>query len=407
MSTTIPAVTKPHAIYGIEGIEQGAIDQFVSAMAEDFAVRGAMMPDAHAGYSLLIGGVVATRGKIVPAWVGYDIGCGMSAILTPFVLMDLTVELRERIFASIYRSIPTGVGGQHREPQEWQGASAECSAMLRDAYDRKGTFQLGSLGSGNHFLEIGHDELNRLWIVVHSGSRGLGHAAATHYMKRASGSEKPLEGHFAFDVTSEEGRAYIADMEFCLAYAIENRERMIRAALKDMNHALRGEAVVPDDVDWDIFINRNHNHAVLRNVGGENLWIHRKGATHAEAGMMGVIPGHMRAGSFIVCGSGNPDSLWSSSHGAGRRLGRQQALRELDIDQFRDQMAGITALVDRGTLDEAPDAYKDIFTVMEMQADLVEVLHHVKPVINIKAKGEERRKKKRQQDTATAGADYA
>lgn len=396
---------KPHAIFGLSGIEPAAIEQFRSAMAEPFAVRGAMMPDAHAGYSLPIGGVVATNGVIVPAWVGYDIGCGMSAVRTPFHLSDMTGTVRDTLFASIYRSVPTGVAGQHRDPQKWEGAAGPCSFVVREAYDRKGVFQIGSLGSGNHFIEISYDEMDRMWIVIHSGSRGLGHAAATHWMKVASGSDKPLEGHYGLDVTTSDGKAYIEDMEFCLAYALENRERMIRAVLKDFAHAVRGTAVVPDDVDWTTFVNRNHNHATLREIDGETLWIHRKGATHAEAGMTGVIPGNMQAGAFLVVGKGNATGLFSSSHGAGRRLGRNEARKTLDMETFRSKMAGITALVEEGTLDEAPDAYKDLFTVMDMQADLVGIVHHLRPVVNIKAKGDEHRRRKKK--PMAIGADCA
>jgi tRNA-splicing ligase RtcB len=131
---------------------------------------------------------------------------------------------------------------------------------------------------------------------------------------------------------------------------------------------------------WDALINRNHNHAVQK----DGLWIHRKGATHAEEGMMGVIPGNMRDGAFIVRGKGNPNSLWSSSHGAGRVMGRKQAEREVNLDQFRESMVGITAKVEQGTIDESPFAYKDIFSVMDMQKDLVEVEHHIRPIINVK-----------------------
>lgn len=391
-------IDKPHAIYGEDNIDPKAIEQFASAMSEGFAVRGALMPDAHYGYSLPIGGVVATRGVIVPAWVGYDIGCGMSAVRTPFTLVDMTDEAREAIFHAIYRSVPTGTGGQHSEPLEWRCAeSAPHTKIGREAYEKKGRFQLGTLGSGNHFIEIGHDELDRLWIVIHSGSRGMGHMIASHYMKLASGSDKPLEGHFGFSVDSDEGKAYLADLGYALEFAIDNRMTMLYRVMTDMHRVIRGNHRVSVQLSSETYINRNHNHAVAREVDGEVLYVHRKGATHAEQGMMGVIPGNMQSGSFVVRGKGNPDSLFSSSHGAGRMLGRNQAMKQLDLERFKEQMRGITALVEEGTLDESPGAYKDIHAVIADQAELIEVVHHLKPVINIKAKGHIRRKKAKKQ----------
>lgn len=278
-------------------VDGKALSQFHDAMKQPFAVKGALMADAHPGYSLPIGGVVATRGVVVPAWVGYDIGC---------------------------------------------------------------------------------DEQERVWIIIHSGSRGIGHDIAQHHMKKASGSTKAREGHFGYDADSHGGRQYIDDLAFCLDFALANRREMIERVNRVLGRYLSGAAL------WDQLINRNHNHAEIRRCDGEDLWIHRKGATHAEEGMMGVIPGNMRDGSFIVRGKGHPDALWSSSHGAGRVMGRQEAKKRLKLDAFTRTMRGITARVERSTLDESPAAYKDIFAVMELQKDLVEVTAHVTPIINIK-----------------------
>jgi tRNA-splicing ligase RtcB len=165
-------------------------------------------------------------------------------------------------------------------------------------------------------------------------------------------------------------------MNFCLAFALENRREMMRRIVGVLDAALPGSA----PPDWEQLINRNHNHAEQK----DGLWIHRKGATHAEAGMMGVIPGNMRDGSFIVRGKGNPEALWSSSHGAGRVLGRKEAKRTLTMESFAEAMVGITAMVTDDTLDESPFAYKDIFAVMAQQADMVEVVAHVRPIVNIK-----------------------
>jgi len=193
-------------------------------------------------------------------------------------------------------------------------------------------------------------------------------------MKIAGGGEKALEGHFGLDVNGQDGKDYITDLNFCLEFALENRKEMMRRVNREISYYCTGDA------KWSELINRNHNHAELK----DGIWIHRKGATHAEAGMMGVIPGNMRDGSFIVRGKGNPDALWSSSHGAGRVLGRKEAQRTLNMEQFTETMNGVVALVTKDTIDESPFAYKDVFDVMRLQKDLVDVVAYVKPIINIK-----------------------
>ena len=360
-------------IYG-NAIDPKALAQFHDAMEQDFVVQGALMPDAHVGYSLPIGGVVATDGVVVPAWVGYDIGCGMCALPTTFAA-DAVGGQAESIFAELYQRIPTGFS-MHTRPVETQLDRAQLAPLGRKAFDARGQFQaLGTLGGGNHFIEIGADERGQVWIIIHSGSRGIGHGVATEYMRLASGDGKVREGHYGLSVNSDGGQAYINDMDWCLAYALENRTRMMQVAVATVADHCQGVA------SWDALINRNHNHA----EDSHGMWVHRKGATHAEAGMMGVIPGNMRDGSCVVRGLGNPQSLWSSSHGAGRVLGRRQAHKQLKLRDFRLAMEGITARVTKGTLDESPMAYKDIHQVMEWQADLVEVVHHVRPILNMKA----------------------
>jgi tRNA-splicing ligase RtcB len=356
----------------VEIIEETAQDQFDSAMSQPFAVKGALMPDAHAGYSLPIGAVVATYGMILPAWVGYDIGCGMCAVPTSFS-RESVAKYAVGIFNSIYSAVPVGFNHNQKD-SVWDFSSLAHTPALAAIFAKNGLRQLASLGGGNHFIEIGYDEDDAIWIIIHSGSRGIGHAIATHYMKLASGDGKAREGHFGFAVDSDEGQNYIDDLAFCLAFALENRHQIIQRVVREMAHYCEGSA------DWARLINRNHNHAELK----DGLWIHRKGATHAESGMMGVIPGNMRDGSFIVEGKGNPDALWSSSHGAGRVLGRKEAQRSLSLDQFAETMQGVVAKVDVETLDESPFAYKDIFEVMRQQTDMVGIKHHIRPLINIK-----------------------
>lgn len=373
-------INKPHKIYA-DYLEHGAIEQFVSAMDCDFAVCGALMPDCHLGYSLPIGSVVATKDMILPSWVGYDIGCGMCAVP---LNADITAIAQNAvaIMEAIYNKVPVGTSThQHVNANALEAKHPSSSLTTRglEQFDKRGGWhQLGTLGGGNHFIEIGEDENNRAWIVIHSGSRGIGHGIAGSYMRLASPTGKATEGHFGFDTNSELGREYINDLYWALDYALMNRESIIDQVCTAV------ESVIGSTVTYNAndLINRNHNHAEFNKDLG--LWIHRKGATHAEAGMMGVIPGNMRDGSFIVKGKGNIDALNSSAHGAGRVLSRRKAKELLNVDDFADQMVGIAAKVAQGTLDESPMAYKNIFEVMALQSDLVETVAHIKPILNVK-----------------------
>jgi len=360
---------KPYKIYNEENIEQGALDQFFDALAQDFVVKGALMPDGHRGYSLPIGGVVATNGVIVPAYVGYDIGCGMCAYNTGIKRHEIEPYL-DNIFNGIYDIVPVGINAHKNQPI----IDLDFLKRIVETCDRVGeniddaVRKCGTLGGGNHFIEIGYDENKDVWIIIHSGSRHFGHSIASYYMKLASGTNKAKEGHYGLDVDSEEGIMYIRDMTVALEYALLNRKMMMKDVMSvimdKMGHHYMSMFSLIDD---DNIINRNHNHAELK----DGLWIHRKGATHAEDGMMGVIPipGNMRDGSFIVRGKGNSDSLCSSSHGAGRVLGRRKAKEILNVSDFEDTMNGIVAKVGKSTLDESPFAYKDIFQVMNEQSD--------------------------------------
>ncbi len=363
-------------IFG-NAIDPEAIQQFEAAMEQKFVVKGALMPDAHLGYSLPIGGVVATDNVILPSWIGYDIGCGMCALKTDFEPSQLKANAN-RIFQEIYQKIPTGFN-HNKKNSRWDYHHLDHTPVLGKIFDKNGLKQLCSLGSGNHFIELGSDEQDRVWIIIHSGSRGIGHAVASHYMRKASGDRKAREGHHGFIVRSDEGRDYIKDMDFCLAFALENRKQMIERVLKILRSVIPAASSKSSGLEG--LINRNHNHAELY----KGIWIHRKGATHAEKGMLGIVPGNMRDGSFIVEGIGNPASLWSSSHGAGRIMGRRKAKKHLALEDFKETMKGIKAKVSQSTIDESPFAYKNIFAVMGMQKEMVKVLHRVKPLINIKA----------------------
>lgn len=368
-------MSKPKHIFA-EYIEGKALSQFEEAMKQDFVTAGALMPDAHTGYTLPIGAVVACKDVVVPSYVGYDIGCGMCAIKVEGVTKEAVQEHSEEIYNQILRDVPVGFN-RHKLPQDWyEGDKISRSPIVQDQIDKGCFAQLGTLGGGNHFIEIGADEGSTVWVIIHSGSRNLGHTTATEYMKIASGSDKAKEGHFAIPANSMAGQGYLMDALYCQEFALENRKQMIQAVVYAIGRVTGMEV----GADFTQIINRNHNHIDIR----DGVYIHRKGATHAEEGMMGVIPGNMRDGSFIVRGKGNPDSLWSSSHGAGRVLGRFKAKKVLSVDTFKEQMEGIQAGVSKGNLDEAPDAYKNIFEVMAQQKDLVEVVAHVKPLINVK-----------------------
>ena len=384
-----------------ENLDPAALKQFTDAMSLDCVVSGALMADAHLGYSLPIGAVVAVKDHISPAFVGYDIGCGMCA-------MKLDIEAssidKKYVFDEIYKRIPFG-RNQHLTAQEYVEPFI-VSDIVYEHLNNKGKYQLGTLGGGNHFIELGEGRDGKLWIIIHSGSRNIGHAVAEYYMNLAAkqsinydkidqefkdrnmsfakhnpdGFIKAMlqnrtkikvdpEGQYLFHVNSKEAKAYINDMQYCLEYALLNRKYMIREIVNILGN--------PSELE---FINKNHNHAEF--VDG--LWIHRKGATQASLGMLGVIPGNMRDGSFIVRGKGNKDSLYSSSHGAGRVLSRKQAQATLSMIIFSSEMCDVIAKVDLDTLDESPMAYKNIFDIMELQKDLVDVIDHIVPLINIK-----------------------
>lgn len=367
-------LNKPHKIYA-DYAEDMAIAQFISAMEQDFAVKGALMPDTHTGYSLPIGAAVATKDVVVPAWVGYDIGCGMCALRLDGIDADQLIKNAAEIFKRIYEAIPVGFNINEKGIDYSLEGLTDIGKEIAEKKNFKRA--LGTLGGGNHFIEIGVDEVYNVWVVIHSGSRGVGHGIATHYMKAAHPEGKAKEGHFGFTTDSDEGKAYIQDLNWCLDYALANRKRMMERVVDVVAASLDLSCY---ELDFSELINRNHNHAIEK----DGLWIHRKGATHAEDGMLGVIPGNMRDGSFIVRGKGNPDSLYSSSHGAGRVLGRRKAKETLDMEEFSKSMEGIIALVSESTLDESPLAYKNIFEVMDNQEDLVEIIAHISPLINIK-----------------------
>lgn len=414
-----------------EALENEALEQFYKAMSLPCNVQGALMPDAHSGYTLPIGAVIKSKDKVFPSYVGYDIGCGMCAIKTNVHIDSINLEdLKEHIL----KKIPIG-RDTHTEKQKIPKLP-ERTKLADEILTNTGVYQLGTLGGGNHFIEIGIGDDKLLNVIIHSGSRGLGKKIAEHYMKEAArrefikrlakrvaehymkeaaiedadkeryekefeeknhwkdrnpkGYQKAksefvyrrtraclntnIEGHYGFDINSESGKAYLQDLEFALEFALANRKVMIDNIVASIEEVL-GKKILTER-----FINRNHNHAELK----DGYVIHRKGATHAEKGMMGVIPGNMKDGSFVVIGKGNDDSICSSSHGAGRVLSRNKAKALLNYAEFISDMSGIVSNHTEATLDESPKAYKNIFEVMELQKELVDIVEHIVPVLNIK-----------------------
>ena len=370
---------KPIHIFA-ENPDPAAMSQFYEAMKQPFTLAGAVMPDIHKGYALPIGSVVVTDIVLVPAWVGYDIGCGVLAAPLNLTLEDLAGCV-EDIHRGIHARVPTGFAWQEKDQPAGRvdKVLGSASIYLRNVLTNGGWRQLGTLGGGNHFIELAIDSIGRAWVVVHSGSRNVGHKVASHYMALAAGTQKAREGHYGLTMRDPAGGMYLNDATVCQEFALENRWQILRSVLQAIETVLGRTVCVDGDV-----INRNHNCVEFLSTPVLTGWVHRKGATSAYHGELGVVPGNMRDGTFIVRGKGNQDSLWSCSHGAGRVASRAHAKANFSLEEFQETMQGIVADVKASTLDEAPMAYKDIFSVMRQQEDLVEVVNHLTPILNVK-----------------------
>jgi RNA-splicing ligase RtcB len=352
----------------------------------------ALMADAHLGIGATVGSVIPTKDAIIPAAVGVDIGCGMIAVATDRVKSDLPEDLSPLI-GKFSRSVPAGVGQAHKSSRadarvqrffDENPAPVDLDS-IRPELSQRAVRQLGSLGAGNHFLEVCLNVQDQVWVVIHSGSRGVGNILATHHIGVARGlmdqqgiklQDKDL-AYFMED--SAEGREYIEAMLWGQKYALTNREVMMDAALADLFGFIGGGK----EMDR---INCHHNFSAKEVHGGEEVWVTRKGAIRARKGDLGVIPGSMGAASYIVEGKGNPDSYNSSAHGAGRKFSRGQARRTFTTDSLETWMKGKAWNQDnsKALLDEHPEAYKDIDQVMEDQKDLVSVLHKLHQIVNYK-----------------------
>lgn len=366
--------------------DKETLQQFKNCYSQDFVVAAALMPDAHKGYVAPIGSVLVTKNYVVPAWVGFDIGCGLIAVRIKGkdILKKISQNI-EKIYSEVRKKIPMGLGEYGNEKNLTEKTKKEFQKLLEKFESKshdKNILQylksaslknLGTLGAGNHFIEIGFYK-KEIWMIIHSGSRGVGHEVAKKYMIKSSGDKKNFEQTFPLDVKSQLGKEYLNILDFGLEYALLNRLEMSYKIIEIL------EDVLGEKLKTELFVNKNHNHAIFE----KGKYIHRKGATPAKKGERGIIPGNMRDGTFLIKGLGNPKFLNSSSHGAGRLLSRKSAKQKITMKEFEESMKGIRGTISSRTLDEAPMAYKNISDVMNAQKKSVKIIKHINPLINWK-----------------------
>lgn len=382
-----PKWVAPKVLSWASDIDPAAIQQ--AARASRLAiVKGhiALQADAHVGIGATVGSVIPTKNAVIPSAVGVDIGCGMIAVETNLTANDLPDSL-ESYLRRVETTIPAGVGAGHDRISKRVDAwlSANQNPRLTDKQRSKTLSQFGSLGSGNHFFEVCLDERDLVWVVIHSGSRGIGNELANGHIKRAKSLAR--ENHIAledpdlayFEQGQPEFAVYIQDMLWSQRYAMANRSAMMDAALEQF-------FLVVGQGEEKRRINCHHNFTQQEVHGGVELWITRKGAIKASVGDLGVIPGSMGTQSYIVSGRGSALSWESCSHGAGRRYSRSAAKQLFTVDDLTQAMEGKTWLHDKAEalLDEIPAAYKDIDQVMKDQQDLVKVEHKLRQILNYK-----------------------
>jgi len=382
-------------------VDDKARDQLGRASQMPFIFRHmAAMPDVHVGIGATVGSVIPTKGAVIPAAVGVDIGCGMMAARTSLLASDLPDTL-ERIRSAIEQAVPHGrdVGRGKRDKGSWGDPPAEIVAAwatlaarfdaITAKYPRlKSTnnlVHLGTLGTGNHFIELCLDEEQRVWIMLHSGSRGVGNAIGSFFIELAKQDMRkwhinlPDEDLAYFPEGTDHFDDYVEAVGWAQDFAALNRRMMMTNVIR----ALRSQIAKPFDAELEA-VNCHHNYVTREKHFGENVLVTRKGAVRAARGVLGIIPGSMGAKSFIVRGLGNPDSFDSCSHGAGRVMSRNEAKRQVSLAEHVADTAGVECRKDEGVIDETPRAYKPIEAVMAAQADLVEIVHTLKQVVCVK-----------------------
>jgi len=352
----------------------------------------ACMPDVHAGIGSTVGTVIATERAVIPAAVGVDIGCGMNAVRLSLKASDLPDNLKP-LRDEIERRVPLGVGGAHDHSTDIGELTPELVRTVIDPlfkgdwekFHAKAASQLGSLGSGNHFIEVCIDENQDVWIMLHSGSRGIGNMIGTHYIAKA---KRQMEQFFItlpdddlayFPEDTKNFDEYMYAVGWAQNYALENRRRMMLEVIGAMRGMLPIEFTITQEA-----INCHHNYVEKESHFGRNMWVTRKGAIRARAGDLGIIPGSMGQRSYIVRGKGDLQSYCSCSHGAGRVMSRAEAKRRFSITDLIAQTEGVECRKDASVIDEIPASYKDIDQVMANQTDLVEVVHTLKQVLCVK-----------------------
>jgi len=358
---------KVNSLIPFHEIEEAAYSQIMNVINLDCLKTLAIMPDVHAGYDMCIGGVALLDGYISPSFIGYDLGCGMTFVNTEAKVEDVFDGDERLLFDDIYKAIPVGFSVREAPLDYEDFKSAGDFKDLDKRVAARLHLSLGTLGGGNHFIEIGSNTDNEVCITIHSGSRNIGHSIGSKYMKLGR----------MFKIDSDLGKAYLEDMTFALEFALANRLCMMKSVANLMGFRWTNKLK-------DTLINENHNHAIVTEDG----ILHRKGATPADKDQLGVIPANMRDGVYVTKGLGNKEFLSSASHGAGRVYSRRKAKEEIPLELFEQTMKenNIIAKVERSTLDESPFAYKDIDTVIGYQEGIVlNVIDKIKPIINIKA----------------------
>jgi len=355
----------------------------------------AAMPDVHLGIGATIGSVIATHKAIIPAAVGVDLGCGMVAARLSLTANEIDEKALQKVFDQISRDVPVG-RAQHRDERVLVDASKPFEPGLKSLTDRhpellkafgkfsKWTNQMGTLGGGNHFIEVCLDETNQVWVMLHSGSRGIGNAIASYFIALARKDmerwmiQLPDRDLAYFSEGSEHFADYVEAVYWAQDYAMQNRTSMLELVLAALQRHLPPFTVTTEAV------NCHHNYVAQEHHYGENVWVTRKGAIRAREGDLGIVPGSMGARSFIVRGLGNPESFCSSAHGAGRKMSRTAAEKQFTVADMVAQTQGVICRKDKDVIDEIPGAYKDIDQVMANQADLTEILHTLKQVVCVK-----------------------